>query len=378
MSVTCDPRAAFVVCGPVSAGNRMTAAVLVRGGCSGEATAWHEWAYNSRMPEGPDVDPLPCLIRHAPFDGYPSVDDRLRASGYSPTYIYAVRDRTANTASAIRLGYDAARLRSDVARRTLLGALRADSFELFPVESLMLGGNAAAAALCARHGLDTSTRAPIIVDRIERSFDNTDWKYWQLSWRGDHGFYPVDPRQWPYDCAYFDKYLGYAETEMGRALTRARLDLVRRYWDGPILDFGIGCGAFVEAHGNAKGFDVNPAAVDWLLERGRFDDPWRDGFRANVMTFWDSLEHVLEIDRLLDRVDRYAFVSIPIFDSYGDVCASRHFRIDEHYWYFTHNGFIRYMRERGFSLIHANSMETRLGRESIETFVFERVQKSGD
>lgn len=373
MQPTCDPTSAFVVCGPVSAGNRMTAAALVRGGCSGEATAFHEWPYNCCMPRGPEDDPLPCLIRHLPFEGCPSVDDQLRARGYAPKYVYVVRDRTAHVASARRLGHFPDAACETIIRRGIIGMLRANYFELFPAEALMLGGNQAAAALCARMGLATDTSAPVVVDRIERQFENTDWKYWELCWRGDHGFYPVDTSISPYNDQYFEKYVKYSKTDLGVALTAARVGLVKKYWDGPVLDFGIGCGSFIDAHGCATGFDICPAAIKWLCDRSLFDDPWHDQRSVDVVTFWDSLEHVLEIDLLLERVNKYAFVSMPIFADYSDVCSSKHFRTDEHYWYFTRNGFVRFMGDRGFKLVLEDNFETRIGRESIGTFVFMRV-----
>lgn len=378
MQPTCPPNAAFVVCGPVSAGNRMVAAALIRGGCSGEATAYHAWSYNCRMPVDAYSDPRPCLIRHNPFEGYPTIDDQLRAAGFAPRYIYVIRDRTANVASSVRHGHSIDKVGKDVVRRNLSGMLRAEYFELFPSESLMLGGDVAAASLCARLGLSTDTTAPIVVDRVARSFENTDWKYWELRWFGDYGFYPVDRASWPYDDSYFAKYEIYATTDIGAKLTRMRVDLVRKYWRGPVVDFGIGAGTFVTAHGDARGYDVCPAAVRWLDERGLFENPWLDGFRTPVMTFWDSLEHELELDRLLARVDQYVFVSIPIFGNYDDVCRSKHFRIDEHYWYFTRHGFIEYMKERGFHLVYDDKSETTVGRDSIGTFVFSRVRPTPD
>lgn len=375
MSPQCDPQTAFVVCGPVSAGNRLTAAVLIRGGCSGEATAFHEWEYNNRMPEGPDIDPLPCIIRHNPFCDYPSINDKLLASGYLPKYIYVVRDLTANTASVLRQGHSLLKTPSNVIRQNLYGMLKSDNFEVFPVESLMLNGNKAAAALCARHGLKTNTQDPIIVDRVERDFNNTDWKYFELSWFGDHGFYPVNPADWPYDDNYFNKYVDYANTSIGKELTQFRVDLVRKYFDesSPLLDFGIGCGSFIEAFGNALGYDINYAAVKWLKDRNIYMDPWPDDVAIDAVTFWDSLEHVLEIDKLLSRINKFAFISMPIFKNYDDVISSHHFRINEHYWYFTRHGFINYMDKRGFRLVYDNNMETKLGRHSINTFVFMRA-----
>lgn len=194
----------------------------------------------------------------------------------------------------------------------------------------------------------------------------------RLAWLPElgFGFYEVEPGQ-PYDSAYFEKYRAMAATPMGAAITSARLDLVRRWWTGPVVDIGIGCGTFVEAHGDARGYDVNPTALDWLHSTGRFCDPYRDA--VDAITCWDSLEHIRDPGPLLAHARRWVFVSIPIFRSAEHAIASKHFRRDEHYLYFTEPGFERFMASQGFRLREADNIETLLGREDIRSFAFERV-----
>lgn len=185
------------------------------------------------------------------------------------------------------------------------------------------------------------------------------------------GHYPVSRENWPYDADYFAKYRGYADTDRGCAITRARVDLVGRYTDGPVVDIGIGCGHFIESRGGqTTGYDVNPAAIQWLKSRNLYHDIERH--RADSATFWDSLEHIPEPDRVLAMVDRFAFVCMPIFRDLNHLMASKHYRQDEHYWYWTRKGLTRWMASRGFVRREHNTSECRLGREDIETFVFER------
>lgn len=69
--------------------------------------------------------------------------------------------------------------------------------------------------------------------------------------------------------------------------------MVRRYYDGQdIVDVGIGGGRFITECG-AFGFDINPEAVAWLKQIGRFRDP-----AGKALTFWDSLEHQRRPSRL--------------------------------------------------------------------------------
>lgn len=183
------------------------------------------------------------------------------------------------------------------------------------------------------------------------------------------GYFPVDA--FPYDKNYFEKYEGYAATELGKSLTEARLRFVSRHHKGDIVDVGIGSGQFIEAHGSAKGFDVNPYAQAWLKER----DLWCDIYAGKIcaaLTFWDSLEHIDDIALAVSRAEKFVFVSIPIFLNSNHVLSSKHYRKDEHFWYFTERGFVNWFAEQGFELLGQEVFEQDLGREDIGTFAFGR------
>lgn len=174
----------------------------------------------------------------------------------------------------------------------------------------------------------------------------------------------------PYDAAYFAKYVGYAQTPMGAALEAARYGLVSRHTDGSVVDIGIGSGSFIKGRPLTWGYDINPSAVCWLHAVERYWNPYIDPCRA--VTMWDSLEHISYFQELLANVLEWAFVSLPVFACEADVLASRHFRTDEHYWYFTADGFIKVMRDLGWDCVEENWTESVLGRESIASFAFHR------
>lgn len=189
------------------------------------------------------------------------------------------------------------------------------------------------------------------------------------------GFYPVE-QNGVYGEEYWKKYAGYATTDRGRELTRRRVELVEKYAHAvPVVDIGIGCGQFVETRGGPTyGFDVNPVAVEWLNQHSLWRNPYKEPPQA--ITCWDSLEHIEKPAMLLLKVYRLVFVSIPIFRDMTHVLQSRHFRKDEHYWYFTQDGFVKWMADLGFTLLEENRMEEECGREDIGTFVFERESKA--
>lgn len=187
------------------------------------------------------------------------------------------------------------------------------------------------------------------------------------------GYYPVPKDQHPYDGSYWDKYRGYDRTPMGDRLTAARLALVRKYIKEPqriIIDVGIGGGRFVEEM-DCYGWDINPDAVEWLAKHHALMDPWQTPVAA--MTFWDSLEHIHEPSGLLANAKEWVFVSCPVFETPRDIQRSKHYRKDEHCWYFTKQGLSGFMEIHGFGLVEINSMEEEAGREDIGTFVFKRI-----
>lgn len=159
---------------------------------------------------------------------------------------------------------------------------------------------------------------------------------------------------------------------MGEKLTKARVAYVRQFYTFRGIDIGIGGGRYV-IESSWDGFDVNEHAIAWLKERHRFADPY-DG--VDAITCWDSLEHIPDFRMLLDAVNDWVFVSIPIFTDLPHVLGSRHYKPGEHIWYMTHEGFVCVMRESGFKLIDYNDMETRLGRDGIGTYAFKRIWDS--
>lgn len=195
------------------------------------------------------------------------------------------------------------------------------------------------------------------------------------------GFYECEGA--PYDAAYFERYRSMADTPVAAALNAFRVGLVERH--SPlledritVLDVGIGDGAFLRAAERSAedrisyaGFDVNPAGVAYLKSVdlwGEITDP--EGW--DILTFWDSLEHIRDPRPALAAARHVAIVSIPTFRDVAHVLASRHYRKDEHYWYFTRAGFVAFANSQGFEVVDILATETAIGRDEIETFVLRR------
>lgn len=199
--------------------------------------------------------------------------------------------------------------------------------------------------------------------------------YRRLTWWPEIGvgYYPVAEGVSPYDDAYFDRFAAQADSDIGRELMQARVALVARHWKGSLIDVGIGSGAFIALRSERKptfGWDVSPKAKSWLKERDLLINPYDD--RVDAISLWDVMEHIPDFHVLLANVGRWVFISIPIFTDCAHVLRSKHYRKDEHVWYFTAPGLIAVMESLGFDLAERNTIETTIGREDIGSFAFRR------
>lgn len=198
----------------------------------------------------------------------------------------------------------------------------------------------------------------------------------ELSWCEKEGLmYQTDmTRSVDYGVDYYDKYIRYEATDIANKLNKGRTEITEKYCKD-ILDIGVGSGEFIKSSKiKVYGFDINPVAVRWLKEKGIFKDPYEEMPAVGGLTFWDSLEHIPNPNALLSlmRSNQYAFISLPIFDDLQKVKESKHYRPDEHYYYFTKDGMIKYMTDSNFTLIRIDDFEIQAGREGIITFVFRK------
>ncbi len=179
-----------------------------------------------------------------------------------------------------------------------------------------------------------------------------------------------------YDDQYYQHYEDLEGTEVCDQLNKVRLELVDTFiQDLPLLDMGIGAGTFIKERGGyTYGYDVNPRGIAWLQKCQLLLDPYTKEDRfIHAMSFWDVLEHLPHADEVLRKIERFAFVSMPIYDDLDHVLRSKHFKKGEHCLYFTKLGLINWMAEHGFTCRLSNTSEVDCGREDIGSFVFERA-----
>jgi hypothetical protein len=190
----------------------------------------------------------------------------------------------------------------------------------------------------------------------------------------DHGVaYQADmTKRVQYDADYFNKCASYEGKEIADKINLGRINLVLTHFgSGRVVDVGVGSGEFVKRRFNTFGRDVNPVAVRWLKDTGQ----WAYNLSSfEAFTFWDVIEHLEDPSVYFDHIQRGAmlFTSIPIFNNLGTIRRSKHYRPGEHLYYWTHDGFVRWMKCHGFDLLEHATFEMDAGREDIHSFAFVR------
>lgn len=204
------------------------------------------------------------------------------------------------------------------------------------------------------------------------------------------GFYDCDAylrrtgAETVYGEEYFKKYQALDAGPISDALNLFRINQVIEILQGgdayDVLDVGIGSGRFVSlltdkvqtlelSEVEVSGTDINPFAIQWLEKRNQIGSLYG---HYDVLTFWDSLEHFRDPRVPLRAAAKWAIVSLPIFRDAEHALSSKHFRPDEHFWYWTREGFRMFAHTNGFDVVDVRITESLIGREDIETFILKR------
>lgn len=181
-----------------------------------------------------------------------------------------------------------------------------------------------------------------------------------------------------YNQDYFNKYISYEDTDISKKLNNFRTSITSKYCNS-VLDIGIGSGEFIKKYQNKIfGYDVNPYAIKILKQKNIYVDPYLDNLDdIDGFTMWDVLEHIKNPDILLNKIpkNKIVIVSIPVFDNILKVKQSKHYRPNEHYYYYTISGLIGFFSEMNYIILEVSDQESVCGREKIMSFVFQKKYK---
>lgn len=126
-----------------------------------------------------------------------------------------------------------------------------------------------------------------------------------------------------------------------------------------ILDVGYGSGNFLKTcklniehcYGNdITGYEL-PPGVEFV------EDITKEYY--DVICFFDSLEHFVDISFVKDLKCKYIYISVPECHYINDewFLNWKHFRPNEHIYYFDRFSLTNFMREHGFHLIAFSNIE---------------------
>lgn len=176
-----------------------------------------------------------------------------------------------------------------------------------------------------------------------------------------------------YGDAYFDAYVKLEDQEIARKINIGRVDLVNSHAGvgAHVIDVGIGSGEFIKKRPNTFGYDVNPKAKEWLKEHNLLAPPFN---HCKAFTFWDVLEHVENPDIYFRgmQTGSFLFTCLPVFSDLTKIRQSRHYKPNEHFYYWTEQGFVDWLALYRFRLLEKRDFETAAGRDNITSFAFVR------
>ena len=175
-----------------------------------------------------------------------------------------------------------------------------------------------------------------------------------------------------YDEQYAVRYsnsLGGQEDE----LSCLRLGLLLGVINQPIvklLDVGYGMGNFLERCStvvkDCYGFDIGPA---YPLPPKSNIKPVSNvtGAYYDVVTFYNSLEHMTDLDFLEKIQCKYLLITTPWCHYFSEEWFEnwKHRKPDERIWHFNDETLTRFMLRQGYTVIHYSNIEDTLRGEKI-------------
>ena len=130
------------------------------------------------------------------------------------------------------------------------------------------------------------------------------------------------------------------------------------------MDFGCGVQTFgqcvPETVLKMYSYDPHFYPNQDFVKEGTFD----------AITFWDSLEHMKRLGIVPLLNGRYVFISTPIIDGVRDLLKWKHFRPDEHVWYFSEQALVKLFKKWGYALQSVDSFEVQCGRSDVLSYCF--------
>ena len=177
-----------------------------------------------------------------------------------------------------------------------------------------------------------------------------------------------------YDAAYSERFAKQGESDIGKRLNIWRLGVVASYLPtgSCLLDYGCGAGDFLKAAYSVyplRGVEANDNSAIVARSKGFQVDTFItvNSLRADCITFFDSLEHIPNVEFNFSVITSGLHKNGLIVVSMPQVkdCATqewfstwRHNRPDEHLVYFTEVGLKYFLGRHGFDVLYFTNQES--------------------
>ena len=174
-----------------------------------------------------------------------------------------------------------------------------------------------------------------------------------------------------YSDDYLLTYKLYEKTQRSKDICCARWKFVKDHVDivgKNLLDYGCGAGTFgtwlSDKYLNIYMYDP------YFRKDHSFLDVYID-----IVTLWDSFEHMgrLEILPLINA--KYVFMTLPIIDGIKNITTWKHFVPYEHLWYFTSNALIKLFEKWKYELVETSIFEAEFRSPGIKSFFFTNLAR---
>ncbi len=171
-----------------------------------------------------------------------------------------------------------------------------------------------------------------------------------------------------YQDDYLLHYKLYARTQKSNDICQARWDFLAHnipFAGKTLLDYGCGADAF-----NTWWRQKYPKLYSY--------DPYFKldhsflNVDIDILTFWDSLEHMSRLGIVPLINAKHIFISLPVVDDVKDITTWKHFVPHEHLWYFTTKALTRLFEGWEYELVETSIFETMFRSQGIKSFYFRK------
>lgn len=180
----------------------------------------------------------------------------------------------------------------------------------------------------------------------------------------DHLF--LDPRLGVYGDDYLVLYKLRGRTKVGEKIYSIRWNFIEKHvqdlFAKTLLDFGCGSNGFSNFTSRCRcTYSYDPICQpdhDFLYDK------------IDVLTLWDSIEHMSLLETIPLIGAEYIFITAPIIDDVPNILHWKHYKPYEHVWYFSSKAIVKLFEKWNYRLVERCDIEAESRSKDIASFCF--------